>query len=177
MTCLVAGALALFSSGCLRHKVHAAAPVTLPLEPPSPVVTSEPAKSPAPVPAPTTQGPKNPEPSTPPPGLTPKPDTLRRPVTAAPEPERPAAPQISPQISSSDQAQLTKQTQQYIGDAQQNLRRAGGRQLNPSQRDMVDKIRGFLGQAQDAIRTSDWSRAKNLAQKADLLSLELVKTL
>lgn len=42
---------------------------------------------------------------------------------------------------------------------------------------MVDKIRGFLEQAQDAIRTSDWSRAKNLSQKAYLLSIELVKTL
>ncbi|MHB8524691.1 MAG: hypothetical protein ACYDD2_00830 [Candidatus Acidiferrales bacterium] len=177
MACLVAAALALLSTGCLRHKVRAAAPIAVPLEPPSPVVTSEPAKSPAAVPAPSAPGPKNPEPSTPPPDLTPKPGTLRRPVTAAPEAPRPAAPQISPQISSSDQAQLTKQTQQYIGDAQQNLHRAGGRQLNPSQRDMVDKIRGFLGQAQDAIRTSDWSRAKNLAEKADLLSLELVKTL
>ena len=98
-------------------------------------------------------------------------------MTAAPETPRPAAPQISPQMSSSDQAQLTKQTQQYIGNAQQNLHRADGRQLNPTQRDMVDKIRGFLSQAQDAIGTSDWSRAKDLSKKAYLLSLDLVKTL
>lgn len=168
--------LTVFASGCLRHKVHAA-PVVVPVEPPAPVATSGTTKSPASIPAPSTPGPKNPEPATPPPGLTPKPDALKRPTTAAPEPERPAAPQISPQISASDQAELTKQTQQYVATSQQNLHRADGRELNPGQRDMVDKIHGFLDQAQDAIRTSDWSRAKNLSQKAYLLSLELVKTL
>lgn len=161
----------------MGHKVHAA-PVIVPLEPPVPVALPETTKSPASIPAPTAPGPKNPEPATPPPGLIPKPDTLKRPATVTPdEPERPAAPQISPQISASDQAELTKQTQQYVADAQQNLHRADGRELNASQRDMVDKIRGFLDQAQDAIHTSDWSRAKNLSQKAYLLSLDFVKTL
>jgi len=80
-------------------------------------------------------------------------------------------------MSQSDQVELTKQTQQYVTTAQQNLHRADGRELNTNQHDMVDKIRGFLEQAQDAIRTSDWSRAKNLSQKAYLLSIELVKTL
>lgn len=63
-------------------------------------------------------------------------------------------------MSPSDQVELTKQTQQYVTTAQQNLHRADGHELNTSQHDMVDKIRGFLEQAQDAIRTSDWSRAK-----------------
>ena len=80
-------------------------------------------------------------------------------------------------MSQSDQVELTKQTQNYVATAQQNLHRADGRELNTSQHDMADKIRGFLDQAQDAIRTSDWSRAKNLSQKAYLLSIELVKTL
>jgi len=57
------------------------------------------------------------------------------------------------------------------------LHRSDGRRLNPTQQDMVDKIRSFLAQAQSAMSTSDWSRAKNLSQKAYLLSLELVKTL
>lgn len=80
-------------------------------------------------------------------------------------------------MTPSAEAQLTKQTEQYIVGAQRNLRRADGRSLTPAQRDMVDKIRGFLDQAQDAMRTSDWSRAKNLSQKAYLLSIELAKTL
>ncbi len=176
LTCLAAAALAIFACGCMGHKVHAAT-IAMPAQPPAPTVPPETTKSPASIPAPSTPAPKNPEPSTPPPGLTPKPDTLRRPATVASEPERPAAPQISPQISASEQADLTKQTQQYVADAQQNLHRADGRELNPNQRDMADKIRGLLDQSQAAIQTSDWSRAKNLSQKAYLLSLDFVKTL
>lgn len=177
LTCVVAASLTVFTCGCLNHKVRAAAPVTVPPQPPAPISTPGTTKSPDSIPAPTTPAPKNPEPATLSPALTPKPDTLKRPATAAPEPERPPAPEISPQISPSDQVELTKQTQQYVTTAQQNLHRADGRELNMSQHDMVDKIRGFLEQAQDAIRTSDWSRAKNLSQKAYLLSIELVKTL
>jgi len=52
-----------------------------------------------------------------------------------------------------------------------------GRQLNPTQSDLVEKIRGFLRQAREAIRDSDWLRAKNLAQKAQVLSAELINSL
>lgn len=161
----------------MAHKVRAAAPVTLPPKPPAPISTPGTTKSPDSIPAPTTPAPKNPEPATLSPALTPKPDTLKRPATVVTEPDRPPAPEISPQMSQSDQVELTKQTQQYVTTAQQNLHRADGRELNTSQHDMADKIRGFLDQAQDAIRTSDWSRAKNLSQKAYLLSVELLKTL
>src|SRR5579872_4109057 len=178
LTCLVAASLSIFTGGCMGHKVRAAAPVTVPPQPPAPISTPGTTKSPDSIPAPTTPAPKNPEPTTLSPALTPKPDTLKRPATTAvAEPDRPPAPEISPQMSQSDQVELTKQTQQYVTTAQENLHRADGRELNTSQHDMADKIRGFLEQAQDAIRTSDWSRAKNLSQKAYLLSIELVKTL
>lgn len=136
-------------------------------------------QSPDSIPAPATPAPKNPVPTTPPPELNPQPDNPRRPETAAPNPPpaRPTAPQISPQISSTDQSQLQQQADQLIARAEQNLHRSDGRRLNPTQQDMVDKIRSFLAQAQSAMSTSDWSRAKNLSQKAYLLSLELVKTL
>lgn len=51
-----------------------------------------------------------------------------------------------------------------------------GRKLNATQNDMVEKIRGFLGQAQEAIQAGDWFRAQNLASKAELLSEELVRS-
>lgn len=177
LTCLFAVSLTVFTGGCMDHKVRAAAPVTVPPQPPAPISTPGTTKSPDSIPAPTTPAPKNPEPATLSPALTPKPDTLKRPAASVPEPDRPPAPEISPQMSQSDQVELTKQTQQYVTTAQQNLHRADGRQLNTSQHDMADKIRGFLEQAQAAIRTADWSRAKNLSQKAYLLSVELVKTL
>jgi len=167
-------------SGCSGKKVHAAAPVTVPAQPPVPVATPETTRSPASIPAPNTPTPKNPAPSNPPPDLAPQPDKLKRPAPTTPpatEPTRPEAPQISPQLSPADQAQLEKETNQLIADSQQNLHRADGRDLNASQKDMVDKINGWLDQSRDAVRTSDWARAKNLAQKAYLLSLELIKTL
>ncbi len=177
--CVAAASLSLFCSGCAHHKVQAAAPLTVPPVSPSPIPSQDTTKSPASIPAPSTPAPANPVSETPP-TLNPKPDTPKRPVATTPpasEAERPAAPQISPQISPSDKSQLQQQASQYVATAQQNLHHADGRDLNPAQKDMVDKIRGFLDQAQQAIQGSDWESAKNFSQKAYLLSLDLLKTL
>jgi cell pole-organizing protein PopZ len=180
-TFVVAASLSLLCAGCAHNQAHAATPVTVPPTPPAPVPSQDTTKSPASIPAPNTPAPANPVPTTAPPALNPKPETPKRPVTTAPatsdEADHPAAPQISPQISASDQSQLQQQAGQYVATAQQNLHHADGRDLNDAQKDMVDKIRGFLDQAQQAIQTSDWERAKNLSQKAYLLSLDLLKTL
>ncbi|MFZ0333599.1 MAG: hypothetical protein WAN10_00110 [Candidatus Acidiferrales bacterium] len=177
--CVVAASLSLCCSGCSHHNVQAAAPLSVPPVPPAPIPSQDTTKSPASIPAPSTPAPANPVSGTPP-ALNPKPDSPKRPVTTAPPPseaERPAAPQISPQISPSDQSQLQQQANQYVATAQQNLHHADGRDLNANQKDMVDKIRGFLDQAQHAIQASDWESAKNFSQKAYLLSLDLLKTL
>jgi len=63
-----------------------------------------------------------------------------------------------------------------ITTAEKNVQLATGRQLNPAQKDLVEKINGFLGQAHEAIRADDWVRAQNLAEKARVLSNELVKS-
>ncbi len=178
--CVVAASLSVFCVGCSQNKVHAAAPVTVPPVPPSPIPTQDASKSPASIPAPTTPAPANPATSTASsPNLNPTPDSPKKPVTTAPassEPERPTAPQISPQISPSDQTQLQQQANRYVATASENLHKADGRDLSAAQKDMVDKIQGWLNQAQQAIQTSDWESAKNLSQKAYLLSLDLVKT-
>lgn len=177
-TCVVAASLSLFCAGCSQHKVHAAAPVAVPPVPPSPIPTQDNSKSPASIPAPTTPAPANPATNGSSPNLNSTPDNPKKPATSPPpsEPERPAAPQISPQISASDESQLQQQANRYVATASENLHRSDGRDLNATQKDMVDKIRGFLDQAQQAIQTSDWERAKNLSQKAYLLSLDLIKT-
>jgi hypothetical protein len=48
--------------------------------------------------------------------------------------------------------------------------------LNAAQQDLVGKIRSFLSQSRDASKDGDWSRAQNLAQKARLLSDELINS-
>ena len=52
-----------------------------------------------------------------------------------------------------------------------------GKQLNAVQNDLLEKVRGFLGQAREAARAGDWQRALNLAEKAQVLSVELVNSL
>jgi hypothetical protein len=98
-------------------------------------------------------------------------------VEPEPEPVKHEAPQISPQLSSDELARDKASVEKDMRTAQQNLDSANGKRLTVNQQDMADKIRGFLKQAQDAIAISDWSRAKSLAEKARLLSDELVKSL
>jgi hypothetical protein len=87
------------------------------------------------------------------------------------------APQISPQLSPEERSRAQASAGENMRIAQQNLDSANGKKLSANQQDMADKIRGFLKQAQDAIAASDWNRASSLAEKARLLSDELVKSL
>lgn len=61
--------------------------------------------------------------------------------------------------------------------AERNLQRVYGRQLNAGQLDLAEKVRGFLAQSREAERDADWVRARNLAEKALVLSKELVGSL
>jgi hypothetical protein len=138
--------------------------------PPTEVVEAPPAlpTSAAPPPAPVTIPP-------------PKPAAPRRPAgdqpdTEAEQPAHPAAPQISPQLSPSDQATYQRKTVDDTTVAEKNLQETSGKQLNAAQLDLVGKIRSFLLQSRDAIKDGDWVRAQNLAQKARLLSGELVQS-
>ena len=167
-------------SGCHRNIVRAA--------PPS--VASPPRSEPLPQPTVVTPpDDANPEPppnlpaaAAPLPTVQPAPSRPRAPAEseapkAKPEPEVASSPQISPQLSPQDQADAMRHTTDDIRVAERNLQLASGKQLNASQSDLVEKIRGFLGQAHEAIRASDWVRARNLAQKAQVLSAELMKAL
>ena len=80
-------------------------------------------------------------------------------------------------MSPAEEAEVKSQTQKSIAEAEANLRKASGRELNDTQRDMVEKIQNFLAQAREASEIPDWSRARILAEKARLLSTELVNSL
>jgi hypothetical protein len=90
---------------------------------------------------------------------------------------RPAAPQISPQISPGDQANFQRKTEDDIAVAQRNIEQTSGKQLSAAQSDLLEKIRSFIAQSNEASKTGDWARAQNLSQKARLLSNELVQSL
>ena len=87
-----------------------------------------------------------------------------------------AMPQITPVLTAADQERLTRLATDQIRVAERNLQTATGRRLNSLQDDLYQKVQGFLSQAHEAIRANDWVRAQNLAEKAQVLSSELVKS-
>jgi hypothetical protein len=111
--------------------------------------------------------------------------TLRvpvRPHVAAPPPPPERAPQpelptIAPQLSPQESAAAQQDTNASLSATDKNLESARGKNLNPTQNDMLSKIRGFMADARQAAQEGDWTRARNLAKKAQVLSEELAKSL
>ena len=170
VACLLSAGLA----GCPREKVHAKMPKIIPpvpavVEPPIPpyILGEEPADTtlamiPESLPAP------------PPERIHASPP--RKPAADSLPAAHPAAPVISPQISAGDQAAYEHRINENINTAERNLKQASAHQFNATQKDMAEKIRGFIDQAQEAMQASDWTRAQNLSQKAQVLSGELVNS-
>lgn len=184
--------VSLACAGCAQKKVQAAAPVTA-----APAPATAELERPMNI-APDTSATPPTEEVAPPPAISatttnPPPVTLsktkpapapRRPVAdqqasepAADQPTHPPAPQILPQLSANDLEAYQRKTNEDLGIADQNLHQADGKQLSAAQKDLVAKISSFLEESRDAIKSNDWTRAQNLAQKARLLSLELVNSL
>ena len=78
--------------------------------------------------------------------------------------------------TASDQTSHQRDTaNQMLGSTEANLKKIAGRQLSPSQQDMVNQIRQFIDQSKAASDAGDLDRARTLAWKAQLLSEDLVK--
>jgi hypothetical protein len=168
--CLLAFGLA----GCPREKVHAKMPKIIPpvpavVEPPDPpyIVGAEPTD--------TTLA-MIPESLPEPPPERPHPAPPRKLASDTPAPPKPSVPVISPQVSPGDQAAYVRRINENISTAERNLQQASTHNLDATQKDMAEKIRSFVDQAKEAMQASDWTRAQNLAQKAQVLSAELVGT-
>jgi hypothetical protein len=100
--------------------------------------------------------------------------------TAPAEPivaEKPADPVIVPDLSTEQMNTAKSETEHSLEIAEWNLSQTRGKKLSSAQEDVASKIRGFMDTAKDAIKNSDWGRAKNLAKKAEVLSHELVANL
>jgi hypothetical protein len=66
-------------------------------------------------------------------------------------------------------------TDRLLESTEDNLKKVAGRQLSASQQEMVNQIQQFIQQSKAAVSAGDVERGRNLAQKAHLLSDELVK--
>jgi hypothetical protein len=91
--------------------------------------------------------------------------------------EKLGAPTIAPQLTPQESAVAHQQTNQSLSIAEKNLESARGKNLNAAQSDLVSKIRGFIKDAREAVQIADWSRARSLAKKAQVLSEELAGSL
>jgi hypothetical protein len=91
--------------------------------------------------------------------------------------EKLGAPTIAPQLTPQESTVAQQQTNQSLSIAEKNLESARGKNLNAAQSDLVSKIRGFIKDAREAVQIADWSRARSLAKKAQVLSEELAGSL
>jgi hypothetical protein len=107
---------------------------------------------------------------------------IRPRVPAPPVPEstgssKPSAPLLEPELTPQEVAAAQQQMNESIVIAQKNLAAAKGRRLNPTQADLTSKVTAFLQESKQAVHDGDWTRARNLAKKARILSEELAASL
>jgi hypothetical protein len=91
--------------------------------------------------------------------------------------EKPETPQIVPELSAQESSELQRETEQDVKDAERNVSAASRKSLNATQTDLASKVRGFIADAREAGKVGDWSRARDLAKKAQILSQELANSL
>ncbi len=166
-------------AGCASKHIVRAAPPSVSTPPPEEASPMPPPEAPPPVTTTEEPAPEVPSPA-PPPAPAKRPAAPRRPApaeTADPTPAKPAPPQLSPQLSARDLEATKKNTTDNITTAEKNLQLTNGKQLSAAQKDLAEKIKGFLDQSHEAIMANDWVRAQSLAEKARVLSTELAKSL
>jgi len=106
-----------------------------------------------------------------------KPRVAPAPSTNAARADKAAEPSLEPELSPEELAAAKNDTQRGLDNVDRTLGRTQGRLLTTSQKDLVTQIRGFADSAREASRDGDWSRARTLARKAEVLSQELAGTL
>lgn len=140
-----------------------AAPVELALEEPEPEEEPVVAEESQPEPPP------QPEPA---PVRRPRPAAAATAPAPAPPPEPAPQPTVSAGLSDIEAEQHRYSTEQLLESAEANLRSIR-RALSRDEQGVVQQIRTFVQQARAATAAADLVRARNLAQKAHLLSTEL----
>ena len=86
-------------------------------------------------------------------------------------------PLIVPQITAEESANAQQETNSSLSAAEKNLHAVQGKTLNPAQTDMSNKVKNFMNDAREAARNGDWTRARSLARKAQVISEELTRSL
>ena len=80
-------------------------------------------------------------------------------------------------VTEQEVAAAQQQMNESVAVAQRNLSSAKSHQLSATQTDLASKVTSFLEESKAAVKDGDWTRAKNLAKKAQVLSEELAESL
>lgn len=83
--------------------------------------------------------------------------------------------QIVPGLTEEQAKRQRQVTEGLLDSTERSLRRLGGRTLSGDQQETVGQVRSFIAGAHSALERGDTQRARNLAQKAYLLSDDLMK--
>lgn len=106
-----------------------------------------------------------------------RPRVVSNPPASSESSAKPEVPQIAQQLTPAEAGAAQQQTNQSVSVAEHNLGSAEGKNLNATQKDLASKVRSFLAEARDAAQAGDWTRARNAAKKAEVLSQELASSL
>ena len=100
------------------------------------------------------------------------------PVPVKPEPPKPpsAPPVVSPLLSRSEEERLRRDATLRIENAERIVKQVAERRLGADQQGTLSTIQSFLIKARQALTTQDLQQAFNLADKADALAQELIRT-
>jgi hypothetical protein len=84
---------------------------------------------------------------------------------------------LAPQLTPQEVASAQQQFNESLRIAERNLQDVHERNLDAMQSDLLSKVTSFITESQEAAGEGDWTRARNLAKKAEVLSEELVNSL
>jgi hypothetical protein len=99
------------------------------------------------------------------------------PPTNEPPNNKPDVPRIAPQLTAQEASAAQQQMNESLSIAERNIGATQGKNLNPTQLDLASKVRNFIAEARQAANVGDWTRARNAAKKAQVLSEELASSL
>lgn len=106
-----------------------------------------------------------------------RPHVIAPPTSAPASTSKPPEPIMTPELSNEELSTAKGETQQNLTVTDRNLALTKGKRLSSSQNDLASQVRGFEDSAREAVRDGDWSRARDLAKKAAVLSQELASSL
>jgi len=104
-----------------------------------------------------------------------------RPVKKEPSPVKkedlPPPTILSPRVGQEEEDRLKQEAKSRIDGAERLVKQIDQNRLFEEQRGTLLTIQSFLSKAREALSLEDFLRAFNLADKAQILALELVNTL